>query len=123
MNQEIAEKIIKILLTADGGCEYCVSNLLILFCNEFPEYKGLAEKAFEKSFGKKLILQKEREKECEMTPDTKNEMYHLHGWDDEKIYFWDEKRGEEYCVSDDKQLYEHLLKICIDYFKENTEKL
>jgi len=43
MNREIAEKVIKILLTADGGCEYCVASLLRLFCKEFPEYKGLAE--------------------------------------------------------------------------------
>lgn len=56
IEQEFAEKVIKILLTADGGCEYCVSSLLDLFCKEFPEYRGFAEKAFEKSFGKKLYF-------------------------------------------------------------------
>jgi len=58
MNREIAEKVIKILLTADGGCEYCVASLLKLFCKEFPEYKELAEDAFENTFGKKLLLMK-----------------------------------------------------------------
>jgi hypothetical protein len=23
----------------------------------------------------------------------------LHGWDDEKIYFWDEEKRKEWCVS------------------------
>jgi hypothetical protein len=42
VRQEVAEKVIKILLTADGGCEYCVASLLKLFCKEFPEYERLA---------------------------------------------------------------------------------
>ncbi len=54
MDRETAEKIIKILLTADGGCEYCVSDLLDLFCKEFPEYREIAEKAFRETFSKEL---------------------------------------------------------------------
>lgn len=50
MNREEAKKIIKVLLTCDGGCEYCVSSLLKLFCKEFPEYRSLAEKAFREQF-------------------------------------------------------------------------
>ena len=42
----------------------------------------------------------------------------LHGWDDEKIYFWDEERREEWCVSDEKDLYNRLVEICWGYFKE-----
>jgi len=29
----------------------------------------------------------------------------LHGWDDEKIYFWDKEKSKEWCVSDEKELY------------------
>ncbi|MBU1262899.1 hypothetical protein KKH65_04015 [bacterium] len=49
-----AEKVISILLKCDGGCEYCVSTLLNLFCDEFPEYKGVAKKTFKDKFGKAL---------------------------------------------------------------------
>ncbi|MCX7723993.1 MAG: hypothetical protein N2042_01950 [Thermodesulfovibrio sp.] len=41
--------------------------------------------------------------------------YNLYGWDDEKIYFWDGER--EICVSDDKELYNQLIEICIKYIK------
>lgn len=51
MIKEEAEKVVKILLTADGGCEYCVSSLLKLFCGKFPEFKSLEEEAFRERFG------------------------------------------------------------------------
>ncbi|RKY88221.1 hypothetical protein DRQ09_03215 [candidate division KSB1 bacterium] len=54
MNEEEAEKVIKILLKCDGGCEYCVSSLLKIFCKEFPEYMQVAEKAFKETFGKEI---------------------------------------------------------------------
>jgi hypothetical protein len=54
MIKEEAEKIIKILLTADGGCEYCVSSLLKSFYQKFPEFRELAEKAFRVEFGEEL---------------------------------------------------------------------
>jgi hypothetical protein len=41
----------------------------------------------------------------------------LHGWDDEKIYFWDEEKKKEWCVSDEEDLYQEVLKICKRYFK------
>jgi len=48
--------------------------------------------------------------------------YRLYGWDDEKIYFWDGEK--ERCVTDEKELYNQILKRCIDYFmakeKENN---
>jgi len=111
MDRKEAEKVIKILLTADGGCEYCVSDLLKLFCKEFPEFRKLTEKAFKETFGKEgnnfsktnLSYQKER--------------YYLHGWGDEKIYFWDKEKREERCVSVEKELYNKLLEFCIKYFK------
>lgn len=54
MKKEEAEKVIKILLECDGGCEYCVSSLLSLFGDEFPEYRSLTEIAFKNKFGKEL---------------------------------------------------------------------
>jgi hypothetical protein len=39
----------------------------------------------------------------------------LHGWDDEKVYFWDET-GKEWCVSDYPDLVAWLVEICRDYF-------
>jgi len=42
-NNEDARKFIQILETADGGCPYCVSNLLKQFIREFPQHKTLAE--------------------------------------------------------------------------------
>ena len=54
MNKKEAEKIIRILLTADGGCEFCASELLGLFCKEFPEFREIAEKIFKQTFEKNL---------------------------------------------------------------------
>lgn len=55
MKKEEAEKILKILFTADGGCEYCVESLLRLFCEKFPEFSELAERTFEETFNRKLF--------------------------------------------------------------------
>jgi len=41
----------------------------------------------------------------------------LHGWDDEKIYFGDEEEGKEWCVTDEKESYNQLFKLCIEYSK------
>ncbi|MEM2144111.1 MAG: hypothetical protein QW279_02025 [Candidatus Jordarchaeaceae archaeon] len=46
MSREEAERVVGILLTADGGCEYCVSSLLELFCENLPQFKELAQEAF-----------------------------------------------------------------------------
>jgi hypothetical protein len=46
----------------------------------------------------------------------------LHGWDDEKIYFWDEEEGKERCVTDEEDLYNQLLEMCIEYFKRKTRR-
>jgi len=47
----------------------------------------------------------------------------LHGWDDEKIYFWDEVEGKEWCVTDEKELYDQLLGMCIEYFKNRGKEV
>ncbi len=54
MNLEEAEKVVRILLTADGGCECCVSSLLELFCENFPQFKERAQRAFRKRFNMEL---------------------------------------------------------------------
>ena len=46
----------------------------------------------------------------------------LHGWDDEKVYFWDEVNRLEWCVSDEEELYRQLVEICRAYFKKKSEK-
>ncbi len=51
MKKEEAEEVIKILLQCDGGCEYCVSSLLKLFGDKFPEHESIAKLAFKKEFG------------------------------------------------------------------------
>jgi hypothetical protein len=45
----------------------------------------------------------------------------LHGWDDEKIYFWDNAEGKEWCVTDEKGLYDQLLEMCIKYFDKKKK--
>ena len=41
MDKEDAKKVIAILRTADGGCDYCVKDLLELFYAEFPEHSNI----------------------------------------------------------------------------------
>jgi hypothetical protein len=40
---------------------------------------------------------------------------HLHGWDDEKVYFHSPETGER-CVSDEPELLRRLTETCADYF-------
>lgn len=54
MNKQEVEKIIKILLAADGGCEYCSADLIRSFREQLPEFKLLAEESFNKKFGLNL---------------------------------------------------------------------
>jgi len=49
-----------------------------------------------------------------------NEKFQLIGWDDNKIYFYDDK-ASEWCVTDEKELFDKLLTICKDYFKRKEE--
>lgn len=41
MTKEEAQKVLEIMRTADGGCEYCVKELLDQFEEAFPEFKHL----------------------------------------------------------------------------------
>jgi hypothetical protein len=51
MRKEEAEEVIKIILQCDGGCEYCVSSLLELFIDKFPEHESIAKSVFKEKFG------------------------------------------------------------------------
>jgi hypothetical protein len=55
IDKETAKKILKIMLTADGGCEFCVRDLFLKFIKEFPEYSYLARKMYEETFNQELI--------------------------------------------------------------------
>jgi len=46
-------------------------------------------------------------------PDSENR---LHGWDDEKIYFWSPEAGE-LCVSDEPELIRRLTEACQEYYQ------
>ena len=46
----------------------------------------------------------------------------LHGWDDEKVYFYDES-GVEWCVSDHPELLARLVEICREYFRQEAARL
>lgn len=48
----------------------------------------------------------------------KNELV---GWDDGNLYFYDEA-GKEFCVNDYPELFEQILKVCGEYFKQEQEK-
>jgi len=44
-------------------------------------------------------------------------MKELRGWDDEKVYFWDEENKKDWCVSDEEALYQQLVEMCRRYFQ------
>ena len=46
----------------------------------------------------------------------------LYGWDDGKVYYWDEDRKHEWCVSDDEALYRRLVEICRRHILEKGGK-
>ena len=44
------------MLSADGGCVFCVSELKELFVLQFPEYKTLAGELFKSKFESDIEL-------------------------------------------------------------------
>jgi hypothetical protein len=40
MTKDEARQVVKILKTADGGCSFCVTELLARFYKKFPEWKA-----------------------------------------------------------------------------------
>jgi len=51
LSVDVAEKVVGILLTADGGCQYCSSKLVEKFIQAFPERAALAKAMFQEKFG------------------------------------------------------------------------
>jgi hypothetical protein len=45
----------------------------------------------------------------------------LVGWDDGKLYFYDED-GKEFCVNDYQELLEQMIKMCAVYLKQKERK-
>jgi len=124
MNQKHAEKIINIFLKADNGCEYCASDLLERFIAEFQEHKRLAFVLFENTFDKKHKLDSSEDEEItaertEQYEDKDLKKPYLHGWDDEKIYYWDKTVS---CVNDEPELFAKIYGICKRYF-ESQQKI
>jgi hypothetical protein len=46
----------------------------------------------------------------------------LHGWDDGRIFFWDEERKKDRCVTDEEELYQQLVEICREYFRKKDSR-
>jgi hypothetical protein len=69
--------VIEIMLSADGGCVFCESELIKLFVSQFPKYKDLAGELFKSKF----------ESDIELPEEIKQEEIKLYGRDDGKIYF------------------------------------
>ena len=51
MKKQEAEKVITILLAADGGCIVCARALVLYFCTDFPQFASLARKMYEAEYG------------------------------------------------------------------------
>lgn len=92
------------MLSADGGCVFCVSELIKLLVSQFPKYKDLAGELFKSKF----------ETDIELPEGIKQEEIKLYGRDDVRIYFWDGKIKS--CVLDKEELYNYFVKICSKYF-------
>lgn len=45
----------------------------------------------------------------------------LVGWDDGKIYFYNDE-GKEFCVNDYKELLEQMVNMCDEYFREKENE-
>ena len=50
MTKQAAEKVVKILMECDGGCNQCTAHVIALFIKEFPEYRDMAVQAWEAEF-------------------------------------------------------------------------
>jgi hypothetical protein len=46
MDKETAKKVLEIMLTADGGCEFCVRDHFLRFIKDYPQYSYLARKLY-----------------------------------------------------------------------------
>lgn len=63
MTRDVAEKVIRIMLQADGGCPECGARLLRLFMAAFPDYEGMAREAYLNEWDAALVGAPDRELE------------------------------------------------------------
>jgi|Deesub1362A_J573_1020465.scaffolds.fasta_scaffold01294_5 hypothetical protein len=54
MKRDEAERVLEIMVLADGGCTYCARELFNQFIKEFPDFGDLAKEIFEKRLGDEL---------------------------------------------------------------------
>ena len=45
----------------------------------------------------------------------------LYGWDDGRIYFYNEEE-KEFCINDYQEFFGQLVKMCADYFEQKEER-
>ena len=62
MNETEAEKILRIMVTADGYCPTCAYLLFDDFLKEFPEFKKLAKKIWKEIFDEEIDFEEKLEK-------------------------------------------------------------
>ena len=48
MDKNEAKQVLKIISTADGGCQFCVTELLDKFVSKFPEHESETKVYYEK---------------------------------------------------------------------------
>jgi hypothetical protein len=48
MDEDEARAVIRIMLSADGGCSYCAKDLIKLFKDSFPEHANIADEMYKK---------------------------------------------------------------------------
>lgn len=125
MDKETAKKVLDIMLTADGGCEYCVRNLYLQFIKEFPQYSYLARKLYRETFNQELVTEDMAE---DIIKEVINETLKAYNLEAEKIIpFGSRARGDHKKDSDwdillvIKQEITQQLKD--ELFKSITEKL
>jgi len=98
MDKQIAKKVLEIMLTADGGCEYCVRNLYLQFIKEFPQYSYLARKLFREAFNQELVTEDMAE---DIIKEVINETLKAYNLEAEKIIlFGSRARGDHKKDSD-----------------------
>jgi predicted nucleotidyltransferase len=125
MDKETAKKVLEIMLTADGGCEFCVRNLYLQFIKEFPQYSYLARKLYRETFNQELVTEDMAES---IIKEVINEALKAYNLEAEKIIlFGSRARGDHKKDSDwdillvIKQEITQQLKD--ELFKSITEKL
>ena len=63
MDDIIATKVVKIMLTADGGSIVCAEKLVKQFAKQFPEHGDLAIRMFEEEYDVEWYVSEDAEGE------------------------------------------------------------